>query len=232
MLNTIKVNFDIAYERRMIDIRFNDIVSEHNLIACDFETASIFSDKCKKIAAVRKRYINKDNWEAIRGCDVIINSDGLSNVRIVEPTHLSIAWSEKDATVFILDTTTVSHICELLTNTKVKQIWHNAGYDFSFIFYYTHQYPQDYEDTELMVKCLTSNVKSYRSPAKLKILEGNYYGKWGISKDNFNLNNKFDKTLLEYSATDACATYHLYQRIMEDLEDESDRPSTSENTIQ
>ena len=228
--NSIKVNYTV-HDTHVGDVLYN-ILSRYDPIACDFETATIYTQKAKEIAKTRKKYL-KNNWEAIRECDFIINANGLSNVHVVRPTHLSVAWSEKDAVVFILTKSygSIHILCDLLVDTKVKQIWHNASYDFSFIYYFTHKYPPNFEDTKLLVKCLTSNVKTYKYPVGLKELEGNYYGKWAIAKEDFTQDNSYNNDLLKYSATDACATYHLYQRILEELNSESNRLITSKKTV-
>ena len=227
--NSIKVNYSV-YDDHIGDI-LSDILSKHDPIACDFETSTIYNQKVKEIAKTRKKY-SKD-WETIRECDFVINTNGLSSVHVVRPTHLSVAWSERDAAVFVLTQyyRSTRIVCDLLVDTKVKQIWHNASYDFSFIYYFTHKYPSNFEDTMLLVKCLTTNVKTYKSPAGLKELEGNYYGKWAIAKDSFTQENSYNSNLLEYSATDACATYHLYQRIIEELNSEPNRLTPSKKTV-
>ena len=42
------------------------------------------------------------------------------------------------------------------------------------------------------------------------------YGAWAIAKDNFTLDEMYDENMIKYSATDACATYKLYQDILKD----------------
>jgi len=39
------------------------------------------------------------------------------------------------------------------------------------------------------------------------------YGDWGISTDNFNMSQMYDPKVLRYAATDACATFWLWQYI-------------------
>ena len=231
MIN-IKVNFSVYSSLNDTKTVLHDILNKYDLVACDFEAASIYTDEEKEIIEVKKRYTDEDDWETIRNYDAMYNSDGLSNVRLINPTHLSVAWSECEAVVFVLNDHNTIEACNQLVSSKAKQIWHNASYDFGFIYKYTGKYPKNYEDSELLVKCLTNHVKSYKAPAKLKQLEGAFYGKWGIAKENFNQKNRFDKDMLEYSATDACATYHLYQRILKDLyESDTNRSSSSEETV-
>lgn len=188
-----------------------------NLIACDFETASRWTDSEKQ---VMKEFLKEEvenqtaDHEEIRLANQYIESTGLSHPSLTHITHFSVAWSELDAFVAILDTEEKRKVlCNWLVTTNRTQIWHNLSFDGKLIKYHTKKLPQHYEDTEILARCLLNHVKTDESKSSLKHLMGYRYGDWAVSKDNFNLANLFDEQLIEYAAIDACATYALYNEI-------------------
>ena len=184
--------------------------------SCDFEVSSRYDTEAKEKAS---RKLNEtQNWYEQCKYQQIVKSDGFSPPSLCFITHLSIAWSNHEARVFVLDTEPIRKlVCEFLTSTDLLQIWHNFSYDSQFIQYYTGKLPKNFDDTMLMVKTLTNNVLYSKDDSKLKHLEGSYYGNWAISKDNFVLEEIHNENVIKYNAIDACATYHLYERIQEEL---------------
>jgi ribonuclease D len=130
-------------------------------------------------------------------------------------THCSIATSDNQAYVFILDNTSITnYILNYLITTKQKQIWHNASYDFRFLQYFTGNLPYDYEDTQILAKCLINHVNTFKAKTGLKELAGHMYGSWAISKDNFSIEHMYEEHVLKYAAIDSCATYWVYNYMM------------------
>ena len=107
----------------------------------------------------------------------------------------------------------LNRILHWLTNTTVSQIWHNASYDFRQIYYRTGKFPLNYEDTQLLAKGILNHVETFKAKTGLKELAGQWYGAWGISSDNFTIAQMFEEHVLLYAATDACATFKLWNSI-------------------
>ncbi|MGD8306179.1 MAG: hypothetical protein PVF17_05965, partial [Ignavibacteria bacterium] len=129
-------------------------------------------------------------------------------------THCSIAISDNEAYVFILDNKKITNrVLNFLINTPIRQVWHNASYDFRQIQYRTGKFPILYEDTQIYAKTILNHVETWKANTGLKELAGHKYGAWGISVDNFTKEQMYEEHVLKYAATDACATYWLYNSI-------------------
>lgn len=68
----------------------------------------------------------------------------------------------------------------------------------------------------LLAKCILNDANQFKNDVRLKSLMAYAYGAWAIAKDNFTLDEMYDENMIKYSATDACATYKLYQDILKD----------------
>jgi DNA polymerase I-like protein with 3'-5' exonuclease and polymerase domains len=182
-----------------------------DLIACDFEAASIYSDADRE--AMRRELEDQSLPQMYRlDIEAKLSSSALSHPYYVIPTHLSIATSPTDAIVIVLtNRTLIRLVMTWLTATTRKQIWHNLSYDGKLIYYWTKgKFPKDYEDTAILAKVLLNHVDTYKANNSLKHLMGYKYGSWAISSDNFTVENLHDEQLIKYAAIDACATYQLY----------------------
>mgnify|MGYP002860616654 CR=1 FL=1 len=185
-----------------------------DIIACDFEVSSKYSKEY--LEEVRTNLETETDWEKKRILERTLATTGLSHPSLTELTHLSIAWSNHQAMVFIiLDHGIRDYLLDFLVETDKKEIWHNLGFDGKFLLYYKHKLPRNWEDTLLMAKAYMNHAKNYKCEVGLKALEGHNYGEWAISKENFNLDEVYKEYMLKYSATDACATYNLYMEIIE-----------------
>lgn len=212
MLEAIEVNYKATTNLLEADkwLRFLDTKP---IISCDFETALKYTQS------------ELDHYKAVLSDDTsskrdiiqaksILNATALDHPSHTVITHLSVAWSDSDAYVFIIDSERLlNRILYWLTHTKVKQVWHNASYDFRQIQYRTGLFPIDYEDTQLLAKCILNHVETYKAKSGLKDLAGHVYGDWAISADNFDVSQMYESHVLKYAATDACATYWLWNSI-------------------
>lgn len=188
-----------------------------NLVACDFEVASKWSDAEKQ---EMKEWLkeNEDNEDISFEEKILtkqyIESTGLSHPSLTYITHFSIAWTETDAFVAVLDTEEKRKaVLRWLVNTTKKQIWHNLSFDGKLIMYHTNRLPKNYEDTEILSRCLLNHVNTEEAKSGLKWLMGYKYGDWAVSKDNFSIDHIYDEELIHYAGIDACATLALYNEI-------------------
>src|SRR5690606_35982680 len=112
-------------------------------------------------------------------------------------------------------------VMEWLITTNVKQIWHNACYDFRLLYYATGKFPKNFEDSQIFAKTVFNHVDTFKARTGLKELAGAAYGAWGITEyDFFTLDNMYNETLLKYAATDACATVWVWERLVEFYQEE------------
>ena len=89
------------------------------------------------------------------------------------------------------------------------------SYDFRHLYYHTGKFPTNYEDTQLLAKSIINHVDTFKARTGLKELAGRWYGDWGISSDNFTLDQMYEPHVIRYAAIDACATYQLWNYINE-----------------
>ena len=214
MYKAIHVNY--AYSNLGIIIRkwFEEI---GDVFAADFETAAIYTQKEKEILAYRLDHRVLSDEER-RVMLQQYKANGLSHPSMTTITHLSIADSEDNAKVIICDNEGVKKIVfNFLTTTPKKQIWHNCAFDFKHILYHTGKIPKNYVDTLLISRTLLNDAEGVKNDVGLKSLMGYAYGSWAIAKDNFTLEEMWDENMLKYAATDACATYKLYQEIIQEV---------------
>jgi ribonuclease D len=110
-------------------------------------------------------------------------------------------------------------LLRFLVSTPIQQIWHNASFDFRHIHYYTNQFPPNYDDSQILAKTLINHVETYKAKTGLKELAGYKYGSWGISADNFSIEQMYEPHVLKYAATDACATFWLWSYLQDYLKE-------------
>ena len=196
-----------------------DEISKYPVIAADFEVA------------VRYSAAELESWKALLDSGTLSKAEAspyLSKVMATaldHPshctiTHCSIATSDNQAYVFILDNKAITnYVLNYLITTKQKQVWHNASYDFRHLQYHTGKLPYDYEDTQILAKCLINHVNTFKAKTGLKELAGHMYGSWAISKDNFSIEHMYDEHVLKYAATDSCAVHWIYDYIHTQCDD-------------
>lgn len=193
-------------------------LSTYPIIACDFETALKYTDE------ERKTLLEQSEDESLPHLDRMqakakYNATALDHPSHTVITHLSVAISDHEATVIIVDSKEMEEVVlDFLTATSTKQVWHNATYDFYHIYYRTGEFPLNYEDTRVYYKTLLNHVDIDKALVGLKQLAGHVYGAWGISNDQFNVSQMYDPGMLLYAATDACATMWLYNKLLRNVE--------------
>ena len=209
---SIPVNFQSTSNLLEADRWLRELESRP-ILALDFETAVRYTPT--DLAHFQSIIDSPDSSHlAKRQAQACLRATALDHPSHVTITHLSVAWSESDAYVFIINSTKLlNRILTWLTTTTVKQVWHNFSYDGKLIHHFTGKFPHDVEDTQLLAKCILNHVETYKARTGLKELAGHKFGDWGISADNFTLNQQFDPNVLRYAATDACATYWLWNSI-------------------
>ena len=129
-------------------------------------------------------------------------------------THMSLAFSETHGYTFVFDTPELlDYVMNFLVTTSIRQVWHNASFDFKHIYFHTHKFPRNYEDTQILSKTLINHCNTFQARTGLKELAGHMYGAWGISSDSFDLANLHDPHVHHYAAIDACATFWLWTNL-------------------
>lgn len=186
-------------------------------VACDFESASRYTEAEKAEFTAQLETASRSEKHVLLQR---INSDGLSHPSLSQLTHFSLAYSESEAYVFILDNPEIhSVVLDWIVTTEIKQIWHNLCFDGKHIYYNRKRLPKDYEDSQILAKTLLNHVDNTKSATGLKHLMGYKFGAWAVSSDFFSLDQMYNPDLLHYAATDSCATLTLWNEISNYLKD-------------
>lgn len=191
-----------------------------NLFAADLETAIRYSNET--IQTAKEKMVDEllPKKERIR-YQAIAKATALGHPYHCTITHVNVAWTEEDAYVFIIDNKKIADVVlNFLVTTTSKQIWHNYCYDGRFMRYYAHADPIDIEDTQILAKTLINHVETFKARTGLKELMGPWYGDWGISSDNFTLEQQHDPKVIKYSAIDAAATFKLWEYLQDFIKTE------------
>lgn len=184
-----------------------------NVFSADFETAVRYSTEV--IEEAKSKMVDKTlpRREQIV-YQAIAKASALGHPSHCTITHCSIAWSEKDAYVFIIDNQAIADVVlDFLVETDKTQVWHNYSYDGRFLRYYAGKDAKNVEDTQVFAKTLVNHVEVHKAYTGLKFLMEPYYGDWAISSDNFTISQQHEEHVLKYAAIDACATYKLWEQL-------------------
>ena len=128
-------------------------------------------------------------------------------------TMLSIGWNLLKSTVIVFkDQAIKDYVLNWLVTTQVRQVWHNATFDWKFIKYHTGKLPINYEDSQLLAAVYNNNVDSAKRISGLKALAGTLYQDWASAKSSFDLyDTELNHTVtnLNYIGTNDPSVYNL-----------------------
>ena len=215
-MNLIKVNYKYTDDHKIAKEWLDSLPS---IAAFDFEVSVKYSEEDYTIF---ESIVNNPDSTKLQRIDAQskLDATALGHASHCVPFQLSVAWTESDSFVLLIDSYAMFNlIMEFLVTTEVKQIWHNASYDFRHIYYHTNLFPKLYEDTKILSKTLINHVETYKANTGLKELAGHVYGDWGISADHFTRSQIREEKVIKYAATDACATMWLWSHIQQHLKE-------------
>lgn len=208
----IKINYESTNDHAVAKKWLNALPS---IFAADLETAVRYSPEEVKEAKIKMLDTDLKRIEQIK-YQVIANATALGHPYHCTITHCSIAYSEKDAYVFIIDNQEIADVLlDFLVTTQKTQVWHNYCYDGKFLRYYGNGDAINVEDTQILAKTLINHVEIFKAKTGLKELMGAWYGDWAISADNFTVDQQYEEHVLHYAAIDACATFKLWDYLNE-----------------
>ena len=206
-------------------------LEQHPLIALDFEVAVRYTDTDLAHFQSIVDSPTSTNLER-RNAQSKLRATALDHPSHCTVTHLSAAWSETDAYVFVITSPKLlNRIMNWLVTTTVTQVWHNASFDMKYVYHHTGKFPIHLEDSQVLAKCILNHVETYKAKTKLKELAGHKFGDWGISADNFSLSQMHEPHVIRYAATDACATYWLWNSIQSYLASTYSEPTYPDHQI-
>jgi len=205
----IKVDFEVHANRWHI-AKALDKLAEHKVLSFDTETAGVYS---KDERAEAKAYLkNKDIPLKMKifALQVAENS-GLSFPSLSSTTHFIFGTSENSSVVIVCDNPMLEmYIWNWVAEYNGLLIVHNALFDLKIMYHRTGKFPKNYEDTQLLAKCMTNNVEVWNSKVGLKDLMGSYYDPMWVLVDEYEPANLKNPKFIKYCSIDGAATFKLW----------------------
>jgi hypothetical protein len=143
----------------------------------------------------------------------------LSFPSLVNVTHFIFGVSDHESVILICD----NHSLELfiwnwIANYRGLLLVHNTLFDLKLMYHRVRKLPRNYEDTQLLAKCLTNNVNIWKCKVGLKDLMGDYYEPAWAMMDVYEPDDPRDIKFLVYCSIDGAATFKLWHDIQDFME--------------
>jgi len=214
---TIKVTFEVHANKWHIDKALNEL-SKRAILSFDTETAGVYSKAERAEAA---EYLKEENIPVdSRSLALQVEANcGLSFPSLVSVTHFIFGISEDYSVVLICSNPQLEiHIWNWIADYEGRLIVHNSLFDLKIMYHRIGRMPKDYDDSQLLAKCLTNNAEVYKCKVGLKDLMGSHYDPMWILVDEYEPANLKDPKFLMYAAIDGAATMKLWNDIQEHME--------------
>ncbi len=212
MQNIIPVTFK-STRNAYFAARYLEEISAYPMFAWDFEVAVKFTKE--ELEGFKEELLRPPTKQRKIELEACLSATALGHPSYCTITHCSIAISDREAYVFILDNPAITkRVLNFLSTSTQKQLIHNATFDFKHLYFHTGKMPSNYEDTQIFAKTILNHVEVHKATTGLKELV-TCYGQWGIAVENFSIEHMYAPHVLKYSATDACACFYLYEGLLE-----------------
>jgi hypothetical protein len=213
---TIKVTYEVFSTRYFIDKALDKLFTLP-AVSFDTETRGVYTaDERKEAKAMLKR---EDLPLDLKCLALLVSCNtGLSFPSLVQVTHFAFGVSDNHSIIGICDNPALEmHIWKRLTEYDGVFLIHNTLFDLKIMYHRIQTFPQNYEDTALLAKCLINDAETWRSKVGLKELMGDYYDPAWQLMDDYEPENLREKKFLDYTAIDGAATYKLWELLQQEL---------------
>lgn len=209
----INVTYEIASTNWTVRKILNQLEREP-LLAFDTETAGVYSVEERELAKEALK-VKQEN-DVRKMAALIAANSGLSFPSLVNVTHFVFGTSEDHSKIIVANSEKEElTVWNWLAKYEGLLAIHNTLFDLKLMKHRVNCLPKNYEDTQLMAKCLTNNADSWKAKVGLKDLMGSHYDPAWTMLDEYEPKNPKDPKFLIYAATDGAATYKLYQMILD-----------------
>jgi len=158
--------------------------------------------------------------EDIRLSKLVANSSGLSHPKITKVTHVIFGLSESDAIIFVVNgPKTEQMVMKWIVDYTGKLLIHNSLFDLKLVHHRTGRFPIDFEDTQLLAKCLINNTQDWHSRTGLKHLMGTHYDPRWTEIESYDIVDYKNTAFLRYSSIDGAATFKLWNDLQEHIDE-------------
>jgi len=221
MIDYINVSYKVYTTYYGIAKKLNTL-TKIPILSLDLELQSIYSiSEREEAKLLLKNNIQNLTRDDMLLCKVVARASGLSHPSITKITHIIFGLSESESIIFIInDNKSRDLVLNWVINFKGKLLIHNTGFDLKIIHYHTNNFPKDFEDTQLLAKCLINHCDNWKANTGLKELMSSYYDPKWLMIESYDIQNYKDKAFLRYSAIDGAATFKLWEQLQEAIKDE------------
>ena len=192
------------------------------MLSLDFEVQSIYTlDERAEAKELLKCCTDDMVGEDIRLSKLVGNSSGLSHPKITKVTHVIFGLSESEAIIFVVNgPKTELMIMNWIVDFKGKLLIHNSLFDLKLVHHRTGRFPIDFEDTQLLAKCLINNTQDWHARTGLKHLMGEHYDpRWVTSIESYDIIDFKNDAFLRYCSIDGASTFKLWNLLQEHLDE-------------
>ena len=211
-MSIIKVEYAVSGNRYHIAQALDEL-AKREVLSFDTETKGVYSKAERKEAF---DYLKGNNLpvDSKRIALQVEANSGLSFPSLVNVTHFIFGISESESVIFVCDNYRLElFIWNWIANYKGLLLVHNTLFDLKLMYHRIKKFPQNYEDTQLLAKCLTNNVNVWKCKVGLKDLMGSYYDPMWVLVDEYEPDNLKDPKFLQYCGIDGAATFKLWYDI-------------------
>lgn len=194
-----------------------EVLNEYEILGFDTEVAGVYSKAERKEATVYLK--GKDlpvNNKAI-ALQIEANS-GLSYPSLTNVTHFIFGISDHSSIIIICTNPQLEiFLWDWVSKFKGLLLIHNTLFDLKIMYHRVGKFPVNYEDTQLLAKCLTNDVEVWKAKVDLKSLMGSHYDPTWALYNKYEPDNLKDKEFLDYMSIDGAAVYKLWFDIQESI---------------
>jgi hypothetical protein len=220
-MSTLKVNYEVHANRWHIAKALEELM-QRDILSFDTETAGVYTKAERKEATA---YLKQENLPVTsKGLALQVEANcGLSFPSLVTVTHFVFGINDHKSVIIVCDNPQLElFIWRWIAAYTGKLIIHNALFDLKIMYHRIKKYPQNYEDSQLLAKCLTNNVEVYKARVGLKDLMGTYYDPMWVLVDEYEPEDLKNPKFIMYAAIDGAATMKLWYDIQDHLREETD----------
>lgn len=190
-------------------------LERYPILSFDTETKGVYTveerEEAKEI--LKAKYSNDIRKMAA----LIAANSGLSYPSLVDVTHFVFGTAEDHSKIIVADGPKMELLVWnwIARQQEILFAIHNTVFDLKLMKHRINRMPNNYEDTQLMAKCLTNHCDAWRAKVGLKDLMGTHYAPAWSLLDEYEPKDPKDPNFLLYAATDGAATIKLYNMCLE-----------------
>lgn len=183
------------------------------VLSFDTETKGVYTPEERKRASQSLKSAMSPKETTL--ARLVAGNSGLSCPALVDVTHFIFGTSRSHSEIIVTRNEQQELVVwEWLLEHHGLLAIHNSLFDLKLMYHRVGGFPNNYVDTQLMVRTLTNNAETWKAKVGLKELMGHMYKpSWSIM-DSYEPADLRKPDFIEYCAIDGAATFLLHEQIM------------------